>query len=60
MPKPLKHLGGFYLTLGYFTEHMHIYMANEFLPDPLETNRGWDFPDCRRENIRFRCSHSSL
>jgi ADP-ribose pyrophosphatase len=34
----LDHLGGFYLAPGYSTEYMHVYLATELHPDPLETD----------------------
>ena len=34
----LVHLGGFYLAPGYSTEYMHVYLATELHPDPLEAD----------------------
>jgi ADP-ribose pyrophosphatase len=34
----LEHLGGFFLAPGYSTEYMHIYLATELRPDPLEAD----------------------
>ena len=34
----LEHLGGFYLAPGYSTEYMHVYLATELRPDPLEAD----------------------
>jgi ADP-ribose pyrophosphatase len=34
----LDHLGGFYLAPGYSTEYMHVYLATELRPDPLEAD----------------------
>jgi ADP-ribose pyrophosphatase len=34
----LEHLGGFYLAPGYSTEYMHVYLANDLRPDPLEAD----------------------
>jgi ADP-ribose pyrophosphatase len=34
----LVHLGGFYLAPGYSTEYMHVYLATELRPDPLEAD----------------------
>jgi ADP-ribose pyrophosphatase len=34
----LDHLGGFYLAPGYSTEYMHVYLATELHPDPLEAD----------------------
>lgn len=34
----LQHLGGFYLAPGYSTEYMHVYLATDLNPDPLEAD----------------------
>jgi ADP-ribose pyrophosphatase len=34
----LEVLGGFYLAPGYSTEYMHVYLATELRPDPLEAD----------------------
>ena len=34
----LESLGGFYLAPGYSTEYMHVYLATELHPDPLEAD----------------------
>ncbi len=34
----LEALGGFYLAPGYSTEYMHVYLATELRPDPLEAD----------------------
>jgi ADP-ribose pyrophosphatase len=34
----LEHLGGFYLAPGYSTEFMHVYLATDLRPDPLEAD----------------------
>ena len=34
----LVHLGGFYLAPGYSTEYMHVYLATDLHPDPLEAD----------------------
>jgi ADP-ribose pyrophosphatase len=34
----LEELGGFYLAPGYSTEYMHVYLATELHPDPLEAD----------------------
>ncbi len=34
----LEKLGGFHLAPGYSTEYMHIYLATELRPDPLEAD----------------------
>jgi ADP-ribose pyrophosphatase len=34
----LEHLGGFYLAPGYSTEYMHVYLATDLRPDPLEAD----------------------
>jgi ADP-ribose diphosphatase len=34
----LEELGGFYLAPGYSTEYMHVYLATELRPDPLEAD----------------------
>jgi len=34
----LEHLGGFYLAPGYSTEYMHVYLATDLHPDPLEAD----------------------
>ena len=36
--RKLEHLGGFYLAPGYSTEYMHVYLATELQPDPLEAD----------------------
>jgi ADP-ribose pyrophosphatase len=33
-----KHLGGFYLAPGYSTEYMHVYLATNLSPAPLEAD----------------------
>jgi ADP-ribose pyrophosphatase len=32
----LEHLGQFYLAPGYSTENMHVYLATDLRPDPLQ------------------------
>ncbi len=34
----MQHLGGFYLAPGYSTEYMHVYLATDLCPDPLEAD----------------------
>ena len=34
----LEYLGGFYLAPGYSTEFMHVYLATDLRPDPLEAD----------------------
>jgi ADP-ribose pyrophosphatase len=34
----MEHLGGFYLAPGYSTEFMHVYLATDLRPDPLEAD----------------------
>jgi len=34
----LEHLGGFYLAPGYSTEYMHVFLATQLRPDPLEAD----------------------
>jgi ADP-ribose pyrophosphatase len=34
----LEELGGFYLAPGYSTEYMHVYLATNLHPDPLEAD----------------------
>jgi ADP-ribose pyrophosphatase len=34
----LEYLGGFYLAPGYSTEYMHVYLATDLHPDPLEAD----------------------
>jgi ADP-ribose pyrophosphatase len=34
----LEDLGGFYLAPGYSTEYMHVYLATQLRPDPLEAD----------------------
>jgi ADP-ribose pyrophosphatase len=34
----LETLGGFYLAPGYSSEYMHVYLATELHPDPLEAD----------------------
>jgi ADP-ribose pyrophosphatase len=34
----MEHLGGFYLAPGYSTEYMHVYLATDLRPDPLEAD----------------------
>jgi len=34
----LEYLGSFYLAPGYSTENMHVYLATELRPDPLEAD----------------------
>jgi ADP-ribose pyrophosphatase len=34
----MQHLGGFYLAPGYSTEYMHVYLATDLRPDPLEAD----------------------
>ena len=34
----MEHLGGFYLAPGYSTEYMHVYLATDLHPDPLEAD----------------------
>ncbi len=34
----LEHLGGFYLAPGYSTEYMHVYLAADLYPAPLEAD----------------------
>jgi ADP-ribose pyrophosphatase len=32
----LERIGGFYLAPGYSTEYMHVFLATELFPDPLQ------------------------
>ena len=34
----MQHLGGFYLAPGYSTEYMHVYLATDLHPNPLEAD----------------------
>ena len=34
----LEYLGGFYLAPGYSTEYMHVFLATDLRPDPLEAD----------------------
>ena len=34
----MERLGGFYLAPGYSTEYMHVYLATDLHPDPLEAD----------------------
>lgn len=34
----MQHLGGFYLAPGYSTEYMHVFLATELRPDPLQAD----------------------
>lgn len=34
----IEALGGFYLAPGYSTEYMHVYLATDLRPDPLEAD----------------------
>jgi ADP-ribose pyrophosphatase len=34
----MESLGGFYLAPGYSTEYMHVYLATDLRPDPLEAD----------------------
>ena len=34
----LEYLGGFYLAPGYSTEYMHVYLATDLYPAPLEAD----------------------
>jgi ADP-ribose pyrophosphatase len=34
----MEDLGGFYLAPGYSTEYMHVYLATDLRPDPLEAD----------------------
>ena len=34
----MRPLGGFYLAPGYSTEYMHVYLATDLHPDPLEAD----------------------
>jgi ADP-ribose pyrophosphatase len=34
----LEYLGGIYLAPGYSTEYMHVYLASDLRPDPLEAD----------------------
>ena len=34
----MQDLGGFYLAPGYSTEYMHVYLATDLHPDPLEAD----------------------
>jgi len=34
----MRPLGGFYLAPGYSTEYMHVYLATDLRPDPLESD----------------------
>ncbi len=34
----LEHLGSFYLAPGYSSEYMHVYLATELRPDPLQAD----------------------
>ncbi|MGD0612876.1 MAG: NUDIX hydrolase [Anaerolineales bacterium] len=36
--RKLEDLGGFYLAPGYSTEYMHVYLATDLYPDPLEAD----------------------
>jgi ADP-ribose pyrophosphatase len=34
----MEYLGGFYLAPGYSTEYMHVYLASDLRPNPLEAD----------------------
>ena len=34
----MRALGGFYLAPGYSTEYMHVFLATDLRPDPLEAD----------------------
>ncbi len=34
----MEYLGGFYLAPGYSTEYMHVFLATDLRPDPLEAD----------------------
>ena len=36
LPKKVERLGGFYSTPGYGTEYLHLYLATELIPSPLQ------------------------
>jgi ADP-ribose pyrophosphatase len=36
LPKKVERLGGFYSTPGYGTEYLHLYLATELVPSPLQ------------------------
>ncbi len=36
LPRKLERLGGFYSTPGYCTEYLHLYLATDLTPSPLQ------------------------
>lgn len=36
LPQKLERLGGFYSSPGYSTEYLHLYLATELVPNPLQ------------------------
>jgi len=36
LPQKVERLGGFYSTPGYGTEYLHLYLATELVPSPLQ------------------------
>lgn len=43
MPGEIAELGGFYLAPGYSTEYLHVYLATELSPSPLEPDADESF-----------------
>jgi ADP-ribose pyrophosphatase len=41
-PGKITHLGGFFLAPGYSTEYIHLYLAQELSPSPLEQDEDED------------------
>jgi ADP-ribose pyrophosphatase len=36
LPRKIERLGGFYASPGYCTEYLHLYLANDLVPDRLQ------------------------
>jgi len=36
LPRKVERLGGFYSTPGYCTEYLHLYLATDLTPSPLQ------------------------
>lgn len=36
LPRKIEKLGGFYASPGYCTEYLHLYLANDLVPDRLQ------------------------
>lgn len=49
-PGKLTHLGGFFLAPGYSTEYIHLYLAQELSPAPLEQDED---EDIQLEKLNF-------